>query len=405
MWWVLNGRAAAPPGDRVHHRRLDLEEPAVVEEARGCAGRAPPAPRTPAATPGWWRGPGSAGGSASRRRSGRATSPAAAAAPWRAGSGRPAAATARRSACAAASPRPPPGRPGRGSRAPAGRPRSGGRAGRTAAASPCRRGGRRTPSCRAGAGLGSGRAPAPAACSASSSSADLVAPPGVHVRRLGVPLEAVRIDLRAPFGQRLALGAPVLDLLVELRHLPVRPLWNGPHCGAAPAARTIAYPAPREKQAASAAGAATMCRSWTPPSIPSTPRSRSRKPSTAGTPSAGPGRPSPWSRAPASRSTSASRATARSPWTTSSPSRSTRSRATLTRSRCSSRSPAGRSSTSAAVSTPTRATTPTRPSSPSASPPCWGSKSSSSPWRPAASAKSCGPATWCCCATSSTSPV
>src|SRR6187401_3247258 len=29
LWWVLNGRAA---GDRVHHRRLDLDVAAVVQE-------------------------------------------------------------------------------------------------------------------------------------------------------------------------------------------------------------------------------------------------------------------------------------------------------------------------------------------------------------------------------------
>ena len=32
LWWVLNGRAAAPPGIDVHHRRLDFEEAAGVEE-------------------------------------------------------------------------------------------------------------------------------------------------------------------------------------------------------------------------------------------------------------------------------------------------------------------------------------------------------------------------------------
>ena len=32
LWWVANGRAAAPPGERLHDRRLDLQEPARVQE-------------------------------------------------------------------------------------------------------------------------------------------------------------------------------------------------------------------------------------------------------------------------------------------------------------------------------------------------------------------------------------
>ncbi len=68
--------------DRVHHRRLDLEEAARVEEApdrahdRACAcGR----PRARRGSP---PGRRSAGGSGSRRPAGRATSRAAAASPW-----------------------------------------------------------------------------------------------------------------------------------------------------------------------------------------------------------------------------------------------------------------------------------------------------------------------------------
>jgi hypothetical protein len=33
LWWVTNGRAAAPPGDRVQRRALDLDEP--VRRQRG----------------------------------------------------------------------------------------------------------------------------------------------------------------------------------------------------------------------------------------------------------------------------------------------------------------------------------------------------------------------------------
>ena len=38
LWWVANGRAVAPPGIGCMVRRLDLQEAAGVEEARGSSG-------------------------------------------------------------------------------------------------------------------------------------------------------------------------------------------------------------------------------------------------------------------------------------------------------------------------------------------------------------------------------
>ena len=32
LWWVTNGRAAAPPAMRLHHRRLDFDEAAAAHE-------------------------------------------------------------------------------------------------------------------------------------------------------------------------------------------------------------------------------------------------------------------------------------------------------------------------------------------------------------------------------------
>ena len=81
LWWVANGRAAAPPMI-VCIIGVSTSRKPRASRKRGCRARSGCACGTPRAPRGWRRGRRSAGGSASRRRSGRATSRAAGGSPW-----------------------------------------------------------------------------------------------------------------------------------------------------------------------------------------------------------------------------------------------------------------------------------------------------------------------------------
>jgi hypothetical protein len=64
---------------------------------------------------------------------------------------------------------------------------------------------------------------------------------GTHPTGLRVPVEAMGVGLDPPLGELLALGAPVFDLIVELRHFPGLPS-SVPRPSARQAGATIAYP-------------------------------------------------------------------------------------------------------------------------------------------------------------------